>query len=54
VITGTTTLLVLWPDVLGGEVIRTAVTLFFRIIVGTYSSVFIAHRSWSSGTTDDR
>jgi preprotein translocase subunit SecF len=44
VITGTTTLLVLVSlMVLGGEVIKDfAVTLFFGIIVGTYSSVFIA------------
>jgi preprotein translocase SecF subunit len=44
VITGTTTLLALLSLIfLGGEVIRDfAVTLFFGIIVGTYSSVFIA------------
>jgi preprotein translocase subunit SecF len=44
VITGTTTLLVLISlMVLGGEVIKDfAITLFFGIIVGTYSSIFIA------------
>jgi preprotein translocase subunit SecF len=44
VITGTTTLLALLSLILlGGEVIKDfAITLFFGIIVGTYSSVFIA------------
>jgi len=44
VITGTTTLLVLVSlMVLGGEVIKDfAITLFFGIVVGTYSSIFIA------------
>jgi preprotein translocase subunit SecF len=44
VITGTTTLLVLLSLIfLGGEVIKDfAITLFFGIVVGTYSSVFIA------------
>ncbi|MCI0451500.1 MAG: protein translocase subunit SecF [Candidatus Latescibacteria bacterium] len=44
VITGTTTLLVLISIIfLGGEVIRDfAITLFVGIIIGTYSSVFVA------------
>jgi preprotein translocase SecF subunit len=44
VITGTTTLLVLLSLIfLGGEVIRDfAITLFVGIIIGTYSSVFVA------------
>jgi len=44
VITGTTTLLVLVSLIfLGGEVIRDfAITLFVGIIIGTYSSVFVA------------
>ena len=44
VITGTTTLLVLLSLIfLGGEVLRDfAITLFVGIIIGTYSSVFVA------------
>ncbi len=44
VITGTTTLLVLVSLIfLGGEVIRDfAITLFVGIIIGTYSSIFVA------------
>jgi len=44
VITGTTTLLVLLSLIfLGGEVIRDfAITLFVGIIIGTYSSIFVA------------
>jgi preprotein translocase subunit SecF len=44
VITGTTTLLVLSSLIfLGGEVIRDfAITLFVGIIIGTYSSIFVA------------
>ena len=44
VITGTTTLLVLVSLIfLGGEVIRDfAITLFVGILIGTYSSVFVA------------
>jgi preprotein translocase subunit SecF len=44
VITGTTTLLVLVSLIfLGGEVIRDfAITLFVGIVIGTYSSVFVA------------
>ncbi len=44
VITGTTTLLVLLSLIfLGGDVIRDfAITLFVGIIIGTYSSVFVA------------
>lgn len=44
VITGTTTLLVLISLIfLGGEVLRDfAITLFVGIIIGTYSSVFVA------------
>jgi preprotein translocase subunit SecF len=44
VITGTTTLLVLLSLIfLGGEVLRDfAITLFVGIIIGTYSSIFVA------------